>query len=158
SEGPESMRPDAEDSEPALSRRGVLSSFEEIPTGSVADPLIGVVVAERYRILEPLGRGGMGIVYKVEHTRIGKLLAMKLLTGELSRNPDVVRRFKQEALTASKLSNANTVQVFDFGAAEGITYLVMELVAGEDLGRILRVGGPMPSGRLGKIIIQVCSS
>ena len=47
----------------------------------------------RYEVLSCLGRGGMGIVYKVEHTRIGKLLAMKLLTGELSRNPDVVRRF-----------------------------------------------------------------
>ncbi len=83
---------------------------------------------------------------------------MKLLTGELSRNPDVVRRFKQEALTASKLSNANTVQVFDFGVAEGLTYLVMELVAGEDLGRTLRAGGPIPFSRLGKIMIQVCSS
>jgi serine/threonine-protein kinase len=124
----------------------------------VADPLIGVVVAERYRIVEPLGRGGMGIVYKVEHSRIGKLLAMKLLTGELSRNREVVRRFKQEALTASKLSSPNTVQVFDFGVSEGLTYLVMELVAGEDLARTLRTLGPMPWARLGKVVIQVCSS
>ncbi len=140
----------------SLSR--VSDSFDELSTAPIADPLIGVVVADRYRILEPLGRGGMGIVYKVEHVRIGKLLAMKLLTGELSRNPDVVRRFKQEALTASKLSSPNTVQVFDFGAAEGLTYLVMELVAGEDLGRTLRALGPMPFTRLGKIVIQVCSS
>jgi eukaryotic-like serine/threonine-protein kinase len=124
----------------------------------VADPLIGVVVAERYRILELLGRGGMGIVYRVEHTRIGKLLAMKLLTGELSRNAEVVRRFKHEALTASKLSSPNTVQVFDFGVSEGLTYLVMELVAGEDLGRTLRALGPMPTARLARIIVQVCSS
>ncbi len=66
-----------------------------------ADPLIGLIVAERYRIIEAIGRGGMGIVYKVEHVQIGKLLAMKLLRGELSRNPDVVRRFKREALTVS---------------------------------------------------------
>ena len=124
----------------------------------VADPLIGVVVADRYRIVEPLGRGGMGIVYKVEHARIGKLLAMKLLTGELSRNPDVVRRFKQEALTVSRLSSPNTVQVFDFGASEGLTYLVMELVAGEDLARTLRTLGPMPFPRLAKVIIQACTS
>src|SRR6185295_1938297 len=107
----------------------------EMPGAPIADPLIGMIVAERYRIIEPLGRGGMGIVYKVEHTRIGKLLAMKLLTGELSRNPEVVRRFKQEALTVSKLDSANTVQVFDYGATETLTYLVMELVSGEDLGR-----------------------
>ena len=146
--------PDPTQSRPLVDHLG--SSGELLPP--VADPLIGVVVAERYRIVELLGRGGMGIVYKVEHTRIGKLLAMKLLTGELSRNPEVVRRFKQEALTVSRLSSPNTVQVFDFGAAEGLTYLVMELVSGEDLARVLRAHGPMPFTRLGKIMIQVSSS
>jgi serine/threonine-protein kinase len=142
-----------------MSRRAWSSEDSDDHIGHpVADPLIGVVVAERYRIVEPLGRGGMGIVYKVEHSRIGKLLAMKLLTGELSRNREVVRRFKQEALTASKLSSPNTVQVFDFGVAEGLTYLVMELVAGEDLARALRSAGPMPFDRLCKIVIQVCTS
>jgi serine/threonine-protein kinase len=157
--GPESGRDETFDSEPPPSRREPLLSVAESDLGPpVADPLIGVVVAERYRILEPLGRGGMGIVYKVEHTRIGKLLAMKLLTGELSRNPEVVRRFKHEALTSSKLSSPNTVQVFDFGVSDGLTYLVMELVAGEDLGRALRSLGPIPFGRLGRILVQVCSS
>ncbi|MFO0587294.1 MAG: serine/threonine-protein kinase [Polyangiaceae bacterium] len=133
------------------------TSFEDMHM-PVADPLIGVVVADRYRIAEGLGRGGMGIVYKVEHKQIGKLLAMKLLTGELSRNPEVVRRFKHEALTSSRLSSPNTVQVFDFGVSDGLTYLVMELVAGEDLSRILRASGPMPWSRLGKVVIQICSS
>ncbi len=143
---------------PPASRRAIDTDSDDMLGPPVADPLIGVVVAERYRIVEPLGRGGMGIVYKVEHIRIGKLLAMKLLTGELSRNRDVVRRFKQEALTVSKLSSPNTVQVFDFGASEGLTYLVMELVSGEDLARVLRTLGPMPFARLGKVVIQVCSS
>lgn len=149
-----------ESERPPASRRAPSpgDSSDEILGPPVADPLIGVIVADRYRIVEPLGRGGMGIVYKVEHARIGKLLAMKLLTGELSRNPDVVRRFKQEALTVSKLSSPNTVQVFDFGASEGLTYLVMELVAGEDLARTLRTLGPMPFPRLGKLIIQACTS
>jgi tRNA A-37 threonylcarbamoyl transferase component Bud32 len=149
----------ASESSPSTGREGSLPSLDGVlPGASIADPLIGVIVAERYRILEPLGRGGMGIVYKVEHTRIGKLLAMKLLTGELSRNPDVVRRFKQEALTVSKLESPNTVQVFDFGVSGSLTYLVMELVNGQDLGRTLRAEGPMPFARLGKIIIQVCNS
>jgi serine/threonine-protein kinase len=150
-----SIEHDEDEAPPSRRQR---TSLDELVPAPIADPLIGVIVAERYRILDAIGRGGMGIVYKVEHTRIGKLLAMKLLTGELSRNPDVVRRFKQEALTASKLSSPNTVQVFDFGAAEGLTYLVMELVAGEDLGRVLRSTGPMPFNRLGKIIVQACSS
>lgn len=147
------------DEAPPSSRRGdFISQDSEIPGLPVGDPLIGVVVAERYKIVEALGRGGMGAVYKVEHVRIGKLLAMKLLTGELSRNPEVVRRFKLEALTVSKLSSPNTVQVFDFGASEGLTYLVMELVSGEDLGRTLRSQGPMPWSRAGRIMVQVCSS
>ncbi|MFP6686914.1 MAG: serine/threonine-protein kinase, partial [Polyangiaceae bacterium] len=122
------------------------------------DPLIGMVIAERYRIIERIGRGGMGIVYRVEHVRIGKLLAMKLLAGELSHNKEVVRRFKQEALTVSKLSSPYTVQVFDYGVWQHLTYLVMELVSGDDLGRLLRRGGPMPFARVGRLMLQVCAS
>ncbi len=123
-----------------------------------ADPLIGLVVADRYRVLERIGRGGMGIVYRVEHTRIAKLLAMKLLAGELSANKEVVRRFKQEAMTVSKLSSPHTVQVFDYGVWSHLTYLVMEIVEGYDLARPLRAEGPMPFARLGKLMVQVCSS
>ena len=125
---------------------------------SRVDPLIGMVIADRYRIVEPLGRGGMGIVYKVEHVRIGKLLAMKLLAGELSMNPEVVKRFKHEALTVSKLSSAHTVQVFDYGASDGLTYLVMELVAGEDLGKLLRARDTIHPTKLCEIVVQVCDS
>ncbi|HTJ81304.1 MAG TPA: serine/threonine-protein kinase [Polyangiaceae bacterium] len=141
-----------------LSRTGRFEDEDSAPGQALADPLIGVVVADRYRICELLGRGGMGIVYKVEHTRIGKLLAMKLLAGELSRNQEVVRRFKTEALTASKLSSPNTVQVFDYGASEGLTYLVMELVTGDDLGKVLKLDGKMAATRVGRIVVQVASS
>ncbi len=123
-----------------------------------ADPLIGLVVADRYRILERIGRGGMGIVYKVQHIRIGKLLAMKLLAGELSTNKEVVRRFKLEALTVSKLSCPYTVQVFDYGVWSHLTYLVMELVEGHDLSAELRRTGPLPFQRLGRLMVHVCSS
>ena len=132
---------------------------EDVTGGSsAADPLIGLVVAGRYRIVEPIARGGMGIVYKVEHVELGKLLAMKLLTGELARNPDVVRRFKREALAVSRLESPNTVQVFDFGQASGVTYLVMELVRGQTLGQLIRGKQAIDSARLGKIVVQICSS
>jgi KaiC/GvpD/RAD55 family RecA-like ATPase len=101
-----------------------------------ADPLIGRIVADRYRVLELIGRGGMGVVYRAEHARIGKILALKLLTGELTRDPGQVARFKREALMASKLSHPNTVQVFDFGDADGLAYLAMEYVRGTDLGSV----------------------
>ena len=126
--------------------------------GRAPDPLLGRVVADRYRIVGHVGRGGMGVVYRVEHLRIGKLMAMKLLTGELSRNRDVVRRFKREALAASRLTSINTVQVWDFGHSDGLTYLVMELIAGEDFGKVLKATGPMSFARAAQIAVQVCNS
>ena len=124
----------------------------------LADPLIGMIIADRYRVLELIGRGGMGVVYKAEHSRIGKVLALKLLTGELTRHTEQVGRFKREALMASRLSHPNTVQVFDFGDADGLAYLAMEYVRGENLGTLVDDNGPLGSARTAKIVIQICSS
>jgi serine/threonine protein kinase len=124
----------------------------------VADPLIGRTIADRYRIVEQIGRGGMGVVYRVEHARIGKLMALKLLTGELTRDGVQVGRFKREALMASKLSHPNTVQVFDFGIADGLVYLAMEYLRGEDLGRIIRREGALSVERTEKLIVQIANS
>ncbi len=123
-----------------------------------ADPLIGMVVDSRYRIVDLIGRGGMGAVYRVEHVKMGKIMAMKILHGELSQDTDLVRRFKQEAETVSRLTHINTVSVFDFGSHQGMMYLVMEYIEGQDLSQILRVKGPMSFPRVARIIIQVCSA
>jgi eukaryotic-like serine/threonine-protein kinase len=136
-----------------------MTSGEEAPALlDVVDPLVGLVIDDRYRIVECIGRGGMGIVYRVEHTSIGKLLAMKLLAGELSASDEVVRRFRQEALTVSKLSSPHTVQVFDYGRWQHLTYLVMELVHGKELSRLLRDRGPVPFSLFGTWLVQVCAS
>jgi len=124
----------------------------------VADPLVGRVIAERYRILSLLGRGGMGVVYLVEHVHIGKRMAMKLLHGELARNRDTIQRFQREAKAVSKLTHPNTVQVFDFGNSEGLMYLVMELVEGRDLGDTLRDAGALDFKRVARLGAQVCAS
>ncbi len=129
---------------------------EELVT--IADPLIGATVADRYRILSMIGRGGMGVVYKVEHAKIGKIMALKLLTGELARDRDTVRRFKREALLVSKLSHPNTVQVFDYGSVGGLTYLAMEYLNGEDLGELVDDKGPRPFEQIAKIAIQACGA
>ena len=124
----------------------------------VADPLIGRVIAERYRIVSLLGRGGMGVVYEVEHVHIGKFMAMKLLSGELARDPTTLRRFRREAEAASRLSHPNTVQVFDFGRSEGLAYLVMELVQGEDLGQLLKRQTFLDVPRLARLMMQIAGS
>jgi serine/threonine-protein kinase len=131
---------------------------DELELRRAADPLIGMVIADRYRILSVLGAGGMGVVYKVAHIHIGKLMAMKLLAGSLSRDPVIIKRFKREAMAASRLSHPNTVQVFDFGQANNLTYLVMELVAGDDLARVLKTDGPFPPVRLARLMVQICGS
>lgn len=123
-----------------------------------ADPLIGVTVADRYVIVSLIGRGGMGVVYKVQHAKIGKVMALKLLTGALSRNKETVRRFKREAMMVSKLSHPNTVQVFDYGSAGGLTYLAMEYLSGYDLAQLIERKGPQPFPQMAKILLQACGS
>ncbi len=123
-----------------------------------ADPLLGRVIADRYRMEELLGRGGMGVVYRVEHVNIGKIMAMKLLHGALARDKDTVKRFKREAELVSRLDHTNTVQVFDFGQSEGMMYLVMEYLPGRDLGQVLKEDGPLSFPRVARIGAQVCGS
>jgi len=100
----------------------------------------------------------MGVVYKAEHASIGKLMALKLLTGELTRDVDHVKRFRREAMMSSQLSHPNTVQVFDFGGGDGLTYLAMEYLRGVDLGRVIERDGVLSPVRTAKLMIQVCSS
>jgi len=119
---------------------------------------LGKIVDGRYRVLEVIGRGGMGVVYRVEHVRMGKMAAMKVLHRDLANDPDVVARFEREATSVSKLDHPHTVQVFDFGTAGGALYLIMELIRGQDLGRIIDRDGPMPWARAAPLLAQICGA
>lgn len=127
------------------------------PPGQHDDPLVGRVLADRYRLLSLVGRGGMGVVYLVEHVHIGKQMAMKLLHGSLVRRREVVRRFRREAEVVSRLDHPNIVSVFDFGHSEGLAYLVMEYVAGRDFGKVIDGEGPLSFDRVARIVAQVCA-
>jgi serine/threonine-protein kinase len=128
-------------------------------TQVVPVPLIGTVVADRYKLLTLLGEGGMGAVYKAEHVRMGKALALKILRGDFARDPSAVRRFADEAQIVSRLSHPHTIAVFDFGemAQEGL-YLAMEYVPGKDLASVLRTGGALPAPRVITIGQQILGS
>ena len=119
---------------------------------------LGKLVDGRYRVLEVIGRGGMGVVYRVEHLRMGKIAAMKVLHRDLVTDADVQRRFETEAASISKLNHPHTVQVFDFGNFLGSAYLIMELVRGLDLGRVISRDGPMPWARAAPLFIQICGA
>ncbi len=109
------------------------------------DPLIGTVLADRYEIIDRLGVGGMGTVYRAEQRALGRDVAVKVLRRELGRDPDTVARFHREALALSNLRHPNTVAVLDFGqTTDGLLFLVMEVLEGEMLSTRLRRDGALP--------------
>jgi eukaryotic-like serine/threonine-protein kinase len=100
----------------------------------VNDPLIGQVLDGRYKIEKVLGEGGMGIVYKAVHTSLGKALAIKVLRPEVSKNEEIVQRFRQEAQSASQIGHPHIIDISDFGTLpDGSTYFAMEYLLGKSL-------------------------
>jgi serine/threonine-protein kinase len=116
----------------------------------------GQVIAERYRLIELLGEGGMGAVFKAEHVRMGKALAVKLLRGTFARDPLAVARFRAEAQIVSRLCHPHTIAVFDFGeiGEEGF-YLAMEYVPGRNLAALLAEHGTLDEERAIGIAEQI---
>ena len=100
------------------------------------------LVLGEFIVLHPIGKGGMGHVFKVRHQGSGTIAAIKILTGEALDSPNAVRRFHQEVAVASRLCHRNIVSLFDSGEENGTHYLVMEHVEGEDLAAMIHQHGP----------------
>jgi serine/threonine protein kinase len=96
-----------------------------------------------YRLLEKLGEGGMGTVYKALHTRMNRLVALKMLPAERVAHAPSVARFAREIEAVGKLDHPNIVRAFDAGEDDEMHYLVMELVDGVDLHRLVKQVGPL---------------
>ena len=97
---------------------------------------------DHYEILAPLGTGGMGEVYRARDSRLNREVAIKVLPREFSRDDDRLRRFAQEARATSALNHPNILTVHDIGTHEGTPYIVLELLAGEELRAQLNEGPP----------------
>ncbi len=143
--------------EPALS-----AALEaESPPSSTPpdDPLIGAVIAERYRLIERVGEGGMGAVYRGEHVALRKRVAVKFLHAEMSRIADVVARFEREAVAAANLEHPNIVAAHDFGKTkDGTFFLVMEYVDGGSLRDLLDKEGRLQPARVAHIARQIAAA
>jgi len=118
------------------------------------DQLVGKVIDGRYEVLRRVGEGGMGAVYEVQHVRLAKRFAMKVIRRGLTEVSGFARRFEREALATSKQKHPNCVAVTDFGRAEtGELYLVMEFLEGRSLSQCL--GQPMPVSKVLNVVRQI---
>jgi serine/threonine protein kinase len=119
---------------------------------------VGLVLEGKYRVLEQLGEGSMGLVYSAIHETIQRKLAIKTLRPEIARDSDVVERFQQEARAAGSLGHPNIVQIFDAGCTpEGAHYIVMEHLEGKSLEAELADNPLQSPERAALIILQVLS-
>ncbi len=123
------------------------------------DPLIGRVIAERFRVVSLIARGGMGKVYKAEQLPLGRACAVKVLNPNYNgdADPEFHRRFFREASITSKITHPNSVTIFDYGKTDDdIYYMAMELLDGQTLHHALREAGTMHEDRVGRIAQQIC--
>jgi tetratricopeptide (TPR) repeat protein/predicted Ser/Thr protein kinase len=136
---------------PAPARRPMSGMFV-----SAAVLQIGDVLGERYEILELLGEGGMGAVYKSSDRELGRPVALKVIRPELASNPAILARFKQELLLAHQVTHRNAVRVYDLGEAAGVKFITMEFVEGSDLRSLLLKQGKFAPEEAVEIVKQVC--
>jgi hypothetical protein len=117
----------------------------------------GQIIAERYRIVALAGRGGMGEVYRAEDLTLSQVVAIKFLPEALAQDPATLARFHSEVRIARQVSHPNVCRVFDIGDADGLPFLSMEFVDGEDLASVVRRIGRLSPERATEIARQICA-
>jgi len=148
------QRPTSQPRPSALRSNPTLSSSDAIGGGRFPP---GAMIAERYRIVALLGRGGMGEVYRAEDLRLSQMLAIKFLPESLAKDEAALARFHSEVRVARQVSHPNVCRVFDIGDAQGMPFLTMEYVDGEDLAGLLRRIGRLPQDKAIEISRQICA-
>jgi len=118
----------------------------------------GTIFAGRYQIIEELGHGGMGKVYKVQDTKIGEKIALKLIKSEIGLDQKTIERFSNDLKLARKIRHKNVCQMFDLGEEKGAYFITMEYIHGEDLKQIIRKMGRLSAGQAISITKQVCEA
>jgi serine/threonine-protein kinase len=125
----------------------------------VSDPLVGKTLADRFEILERIGEGGTGVVYKAKQLSVDRVIAIKVLGAHVSTDPSWVKRFHNEARAASRLDHPNTVRLIDFGQTkEGLLFIAMEYLHGKSLRQEIDRVGRLPPNRVLRIVSQICAS
>jgi tetratricopeptide (TPR) repeat protein/predicted Ser/Thr protein kinase len=116
----------------------------------------GTVLGGRYEIVRLLGQGGMGAVYQAHDRELERQVALKIIRADMAANPEILKRFKQELILARLITHKNVIRIFDLGQAEGIKFITMEYIEGEDLQSVLRRKKKLEPKEAANIISQVC--
>lgn len=131
-------------------------ALDESASQSQAKPLLTRL--RQYELLEPMGKGGQGMVYLARHTKLRRLVVLKLLRFDRQHDHDAIARFQREAATLGQFEHPNIVHVTDADSAEGYHYLVMKHIDGVDVDRLLRLFGPLSAANAIEIARQVASA
>jgi serine/threonine protein kinase/tetratricopeptide (TPR) repeat protein len=134
---------------PIANTETLRAPHEELTTGST--------FAGKYQIIEELGKGGMGRVYKALDIEVNEKVALKLIKPEVSLDRDTIERFRNELKLARKIRHKNVCQMFDLNTSEGIYYITMEYVSGQDLKGLIRQSGRLAAETAVSIAKQICS-
>ena len=118
---------------------------------------IGTVLGSRYEILELLGEGGMGAVYKAADREVDRIVALKVIRPEMASNPEILARFKQELLLSSQVTHRNVIRIYDLGEAQGVKFITMEFMEGETLLQTVKQRGKLEVAEAVDIMEQVAS-
>ena len=116
----------------------------------------GFEIGHRYRVVRVVGRGGMGAVYRVHDLELDRDVALKIIRPDITDNPTTLERFKREIMLSSKVTHKNVLRVYDLGEADGLRFVTMQFVEGEDLAHLIRREGKLPLARIVDVFNQTC--
>lgn len=128
------------------------------PTTMPSTPAAGAVLDGKYRLEVELGRGGMGVVFRARHIKLNKPVAIKMLLPDALQAPDAVERFDREARAAAQIKSQYVAEVLDVGSHQGLPFMVMEFLEGNDLSVELTQRGPLPATEVIGWLLQVCEA
>lgn len=116
----------------------------------------GTLLGDRYEIIRMLGQGGMGAVYHARDRELEREVALKVIRSDMAANPEILKRFKQELILARQITHKNVIRIFDLGQADGIKFITMEYIEGEDLQSLVRRKKKLEPTEAATIMAQVC--